>query len=154
MSMHSSAGTLTMCKIKNGQEMASCIIEYRAYVSPKYRQLYVLFFQMCDVRPFSTNHASYLLLLFMVRVLLKCNKINRDFKFTFHMMYCCTLVIISHAENMSLTDAQLCSSKQMARTKQTARKATGARITVLPDVTHTPPVVEDGLLHTRCREEC
>ncbi|WVZ64097.1 hypothetical protein U9M48_013666 [Paspalum notatum var. saurae] len=42
----------------------------------------------------------------------------------------------------------------MARTKQTARKATGARTTVLPDVTHTPPVVEDGLLHTRCREEC
>ncbi|WVZ89466.1 hypothetical protein U9M48_035869 [Paspalum notatum var. saurae] len=42
----------------------------------------------------------------------------------------------------------------MARTKQTARKATGARITALPDVTHTPPVVEDGLLHTRCREEC
>ncbi|WVZ58801.1 hypothetical protein U9M48_009030 [Paspalum notatum var. saurae] len=32
--------------------------------------------------------------------------------------------------------------------------ATGARTTVLPDVTHTPPVVEDGLLHTRCREEC
>ncbi|WVZ90072.1 hypothetical protein U9M48_036404 [Paspalum notatum var. saurae] len=42
----------------------------------------------------------------------------------------------------------------MARTKQTARKATGARTTVLPDVTHTPPVVEDGLLRTRCREEC
>ncbi|WVZ52407.1 hypothetical protein U9M48_003464 [Paspalum notatum var. saurae] len=42
----------------------------------------------------------------------------------------------------------------MARTKQIARKATGARITVLPDVTHNPPVVEDGLLHTRCREEC
>ncbi|WVZ84930.1 hypothetical protein U9M48_031897 [Paspalum notatum var. saurae] len=42
----------------------------------------------------------------------------------------------------------------MARTKQTARKATGARTTVLPDVTHTPPMVEDGLLHTRCREEC
>ncbi|WVZ80912.1 hypothetical protein U9M48_028348 [Paspalum notatum var. saurae] len=42
----------------------------------------------------------------------------------------------------------------MARTKQTACKATEARITVLPDVTHTPPVVEDGLLHTRCREKC
>ncbi|WVZ89152.1 hypothetical protein U9M48_035593 [Paspalum notatum var. saurae] len=42
----------------------------------------------------------------------------------------------------------------MARTKQTTRKATGARTTVLPDVTHTPPVVEGGLLHTRCREEC
>ncbi|WVZ80914.1 hypothetical protein U9M48_028350 [Paspalum notatum var. saurae] len=34
----------------------------------------------------------------------------------------------------------------MARTKQTTRKATGARATVLPDVTHTPPVVEDGAL--------
>ncbi|WVZ97112.1 hypothetical protein U9M48_042669 [Paspalum notatum var. saurae] len=42
----------------------------------------------------------------------------------------------------------------MAGTKRTARKATGAGTTVLPDVTHTPPVVEDGLLHTRCREEC
>ncbi|WVZ75475.1 hypothetical protein U9M48_023522 [Paspalum notatum var. saurae] len=42
----------------------------------------------------------------------------------------------------------------MARTKQTARKATRARTTILPDVTHTPPMVEDGLLHTRCREEC
>ncbi|WVZ79934.1 hypothetical protein U9M48_027456 [Paspalum notatum var. saurae] len=41
----------------------------------------------------------------------------------------------------------------MARTKQTARKATEARITVLPDVTHTPPVAEGGLVHTRCREE-
>ena len=70
------------------------------------------------------------------------------------MMHCCTLVIIYHVYNMSLTNAQPCLSKQMARTMQTARKATGARTTVLPEVTHTPPVVENGLLHTCCREEC
>ncbi|WVZ70562.1 hypothetical protein U9M48_019221 [Paspalum notatum var. saurae] len=52
------------------------------------------------------------------------------------------------------TGGKSCFEEKMARTKQTARKATGARITVLPDVTHTPPVVEDGLLHTRCKEEC
>ncbi|WVZ81167.1 hypothetical protein U9M48_028578 [Paspalum notatum var. saurae] len=44
-------------------------------------------------------------------------------------------------------------SKHMARTKQTARKAR-SKDHCSPDVTHTPPVVEDGLLHNRCREEC
>ena len=46
----------------------------------------------------------------------------------------------------------------MARTKQTMRKASegtpqarGQRAAPLPDVTHTPPVVEGGLLHTRYR---
>ena len=42
----------------------------------------------------------------------------------------------------------------MVRTKQTARKAVGGRGRPLPPVTHTPPLVEDGLLHTRCREDC
>ncbi|WVZ84398.1 hypothetical protein U9M48_031435 [Paspalum notatum var. saurae] len=42
----------------------------------------------------------------------------------------------------------------MVRTKQTARKAAGGRGRPLPPVTHTPPLVEDGLLHTRCREDC
>ncbi|KAJ1283668.1 hypothetical protein BS78_03G146200 [Paspalum vaginatum] len=51
--------------------------------------------------------------------------------------------------------------KKMARTKQTARKATSARglrvqegrAAPLPPVTHTPPQLENGMVHTRCREE-
>ncbi|WVZ85294.1 hypothetical protein U9M48_032239 [Paspalum notatum var. saurae] len=42
----------------------------------------------------------------------------------------------------------------MVRTKKTARKAVGGRGRLLPPATHTPPVVQDGLLHTRCREDC
>ncbi|WVZ83048.1 hypothetical protein U9M48_030232 [Paspalum notatum var. saurae] len=34
------------------------------------------------------------------------------------------------------------------------RRQEGQRAAPLPDVTHTPPVVESGLLHTRCREDC
>ncbi|WVZ89428.1 hypothetical protein U9M48_035839 [Paspalum notatum var. saurae] len=43
---------------------------------------------------------------------------------------------------------------KMVRTKQTTRKAVGGRGRPLLPVTHTPPLVEDGLLHTGCREDC